>query len=492
MLSASLAERARLTPGEVAIEIDGARPITWRDLDERAGVAAARLSRLGVAPGQIVLVATAHRERMPTAVHAVLRAGGVVLPVDAVAPAETLALHARRGQASWAMADPDVLEALGAGPIHEVDGGLAAAVLEQRPAIGAAGLAAVFLTSGSTGLPRGVMLTHDNLLASARRMTAIRQHGPADRHLSYLSFAHFAEQFMSCWLHVVAGYRVAFTPRRHLVEALGVARPTFLMGVPSEWQTLHAALAAAPGGAAEQREAIGVDRIRLALCTGAPLAPRLVEAFEELGLPICEMYGMTESTGAATYNRPGERRTGSVGRALPGSRIEVTADGEIVIVGAPFQSPGYVADPEETARTFDGDRIRTGDLGRLDDDGYLFLAGRTKELIILSTGKKVHPGALEARLAALPGVRHAAIFGDGAAFLVALVDADPGRRAEVDAAVSRLNEGLPRHERIRAHRHVAPFTAVGGELTSSLKVRRAALAERYAADIEELWRSGGG
>jgi long-chain acyl-CoA synthetase len=485
MLSSCLAERARLTPGEVAIEIDGSRPITWRDLDERAGALAARLARRGLVAGQSVVVAAA-REAVPPAVHGVLRAGGVVLPFDAATPAETAALHAGRGRAAWVVGDPAIAGALGAREIEAIEGGLVIGQVADQPPPGPAGLAMVILTSGSTGLPRGVMLTQANLIAAARRMTAVRQHGPDDLHLCYLSFAHFAEHFMSCWLHVVAGYRLVIARTRSLVEALRLARPTFLMAVPSEWHALQAALAIAPGGPAEQRRAVGIDRVRLALSTGAWLAPEVHEVFADLGVPICEMYGMTESTGAAAYNPPEARRPGSVGRALPGSRIEIDPDGEICIVGPPFQSPGYLDDPAGTALTFDGARIRTGDLGRLDGDGYLFLAGRKKELIVLATGKKVHPASLEARLAALPGVRHAAVFGEGAAFLVALLDLDPERKEETAAALARLNESLPRHERIRAHREVAPFTVEGGELTASLKVRRAVLAERYAAELAQL------
>jgi long-chain acyl-CoA synthetase len=487
-LSALLASRARQAPADVAIEIEGADPLTWRDLDERASAVAARLRGLGLIAGQTVLVA-ARRDIVPVAVHGALRAGGVVLPVETSTPAEALAMHARRGRAAWALADPAVAAALDAPVVDPVAADLVAARIADQAPVAVPDLAMVILTSGSTGQPRGVMLTQANVLAAARRMAAVRGHGPGDRHLCFLSYAHYAEPFMSCWLHVVAGYRVVVTATRHLLDALRVARPTFLMAVPSEWQAMREALPGT-GGAAEQRSALGIERVRLAMSTGAALAPELHDAFAELGLPICEMYGMTESSGAATYNPPEARRPGSVGRALPGSRVDIDADGEICIAGPAFQSPGYLDDPEETALTFEGGRIRTGDLGRLDGDGYLFLAGRKKELIVLSTGKKVHPGALEARLAALPGVRHAAVFGEGAAFLVALLDVDPAREGEVGAALARLNERLPRHERIRAHRRVAPFSVEGGELTASLKVRRAALAHRYAEELAQLVRVG--
>lgn len=487
-LSACLADRARQCPADIAIEIEGADPVTWRDLDQRASAVAARLRHLGLVSGQTVLVA-ARRDVVPVAVHGALRAGGVVLPVEMSTPATALPVHARRGRAAWALADPGTVAALDARRVDPLEPGLVAAPIADQAPLTQPDLAMVILTSGSTGQPRGVMLTQASVLAAARRMAAVRAHGPGDRHLCFLSFAHYAEQFMSCWLHVIAGYRVVVTATRHLVDALRVARPTFVMAVPSEWQAMREALGTS-GGAAERKSALGIDRVRLAMSTGAALAPELHEVFAGLGLPICEMYGMTESSGAATYNAPEARRPGSVGRALPGSRIEIDADGEVYIAGPAFQSPGYVDDPEETALTFEGGRIRTGDLGRLDGDGYLFLAGRKKELIVMSTGKKVHPGAIEARLATLPGVRHAAVFGEGAAFLVALLDVDPAREREAGAALARLNQSLPRHERIRAHRRVSPFSVEGGELTASLKVRRAALARRHADELAELYRAG--
>jgi long-chain acyl-CoA synthetase len=293
-------------------------------------------------------------------------------------------------------------------------------------------------------------------------MARVRDHGPHDRHLSFLSFAHFAEQFMCGPLHALAGYRVLVARSRRLPEALAAMRPTFIMGVPSEWQSIRDALA---GG-------LALDGVRLCLSTGAPLAPELRAQLATHGVTIHELYGMTETSGAATYDW----------RALDGSRIEVAADGEVRIWGPRFRAAGYLDDTAADAETFDGEWVRTGDLGALDGDGSLRLTGRKKELIALANGKKVHPAPLEARLCAL-GARHAVVLGEARPFLVAVLDAD-----DPDAAVAALNRALPRHQQVRAFLRAAPFTVENGELTASLKVRREAVAARYRAALEALYR----
>jgi long-chain acyl-CoA synthetase len=217
------------------------------------------------------------------------------------------------------------------------------------------------------------------------------------------------------------------------------------------------------------------------------------------------MYGMTETSGASTYNAPGAAREGSVGTALPGSRVEIDESGEILLSGAAYRCQGYLDDPEGTQKLFIGDEgVRTGDLGRLED-GYLYVTGRRKDLLILSTGKKVHPASIEARLASLPGVRHAVVFGEGHAHLVALLDAvaDPRLRiapmtrpelhAHLRQHVERLNTELGKHEKVAAIGIAPqPFSLASAELTPSLKVRREVVRERHRALVEALLAPGEG
>lgn len=417
---------------------------------------------------------------------------------------------------AFALGDPDLLDWLAprsSGPLYPgrpqdphiariadpepISPPLDAPGLQRAPADR---VAFVIFTSGSTGVPKGVLLSHDNLLGAARRMTEARAHRPSDRHLAYLSFAHLAELFMSVVLPAVAGYTVVSPRGRRLTEAIAAARPTFFMGVPSEWQTLAGAAAALEGAADEVRSNLGLDRVRIALSTGAPLAPEVHRALFDLGLPIHEMYGMTETSGAVTYNAPGASRPRSVGLALPGSRVALDDDGEVLLFGERYRCLGYLDDPTATEALFvDGGGVRTGDLGALDDEGYLYVTGRKKDLLVLSTGKKIHPSTIEARLAALPNVRHAAVFGEGHPHLVAVLDAvsDPRLctalmtpaelRAHLRTHLEALNADLPRHERIVAVGvPPQPFSVQSAELTPSLKVRRDAVRDRHRRLVDAL------
>jgi long-chain acyl-CoA synthetase len=512
----ALAEMARMRPTATAIEIGGETPVTYRALHEEAIEIGARLASAGLRPGQGVLVVTRARPRVPALIHGALLAGGVAVSIEPSTPPAQLRAYADRAHAAFALGDPDIMDWLSpksSGPLtagrpQDPHFARLADPAPIRPPLDAPDRvrapadrpAMVIFTSGSTGQPKGVLLSHASLLAAARRMTEARAHRPSDRHLCYLSFSHLAELFMSVVLPTVAGYTVV-TPRgRRLTEAIAAARPTFFMGVPAEWQTLSAAAVGQDLPAQDIRANLGLDRVRLAMSTGAPLAAEVYDKLFGLGLLIHEMYGMTETSGAVTYNAPGSSRSRSVGLALPGSRVALGDDGEVQLYGQPYRCLGYLDDEESTRSLFiDDDGVRTGDLGSLDEDGYLFVTGRKKDLLVLSTGKKVAPSGIEARLAAIPLVRHAAVFGEGHAHLVAVLDAvadprlrtAPQTRAELHAHLKahffRINAELAKHERIVAI-GVAPqpFSILSGELTPSLKVRRETVRIRHRALIEAL------
>ncbi len=514
-IGAALADMAQLRPSASAIETGGDPPLTYQALHLEAEQIALRLLALGLRRSQAVLVVCRTRARVPALVHGVLLAGGVVVSIEPATPPVQLRTLVERAHVALAMGDPDFLDWLAPklveplNPLRPQDPHVA--VIDDAPPIMAPldapdtvraptdRIAFVIFTSGSTGVPKGVLLSHGNMLRAARRMTEVRAHRPSDRHLSYLSFAHLAELFMSVVLPTVAGYSVVFPRGRRLTEAVAAVRPTFFMGVPAEWQTLATAASSLHGEAHEVRTMLGLERVRLALSTGAPLAIEAQRALLALGIPVHEMYGMTETSGASTYNAPGDSVMGAVGKALPGSRVEVDDTGEVLLFGDGFRCVGYLDDPAATTALFVGDDgVRTGDLGRIEN-GFLHITGRRKDLLVLSTGKKVHPASLEARLAALPGVRHAAVFGEGHTHLVAVLDAisDPRLRtalmtpdelrAHLTTHVRRLNEVLGRHERIVAV-GVAPqpFSVPSGELTPSLKVRRDQVRERHRGLIDAL------
>ncbi|MEO6951027.1 MAG: AMP-binding protein [Polyangia bacterium] len=520
-IGAALAEMAQLRPTASALETGGDPPVTYLQLHLEAEQVANRLRALGLRLGQAVLVVCRTRARVPALVHGVLLAGGVVVSIEPSTPPVQLRTLVTRAHVALAMGDPDLLDWLAPKLVEPVNPARPqdphVAIIDDAPPLAAPldppgavrtpadRIAFVIFTSGSTGVPKGVLLSHGNMLRAARRMTEVRAHRPSDRHLSYLSFAHLAEIFMSVVLPMASGYSVVFPRGRRLTEAVAAVRPTFFMGVPAEWQTLATAAAALHGQSHEVRSTLGLERVRLALSTGAPLAIEAHRALFKLGIPVHEMYGMTETSGASSYNAPGDSVMGAVGKALPGSRVEVDDTGEVLLFGKGFRCIGYLDDPQATSDLFVGDDgVRTGDLGRIED-GFLHITGRRKDLLVLSTGKKVHPASLEARLASLPGVRHAAVFGEGHAHVVAVLDAisDPRLRtalmtpdelrAHLTLHVRLLNEELGRHERIVAI-GVAPqpFSIPSGELTPSLKVRRDQVRERHKGLIDALLNRNSG
>ena len=259
------------------------------------------------------------------------------------------------------------------------------------------------------------------------------------------------------------------------------------------------------------REAMG-GQLRFAITGGASLGERLGHFYAGIGLTVMEGYGMTESTASGAYNRAGLGRIGTVGQPMPGTAIRIADDGEIWLRG-PHVMAGYHNQPEATAELIDAEGwLHTGDLGRLDDDGFLVITGRTKDLIVTAGGKNVAPAVLEDRIMANPLVSHAVVVGEGRPFVAALITldreavgawarrrkralpawselaADPELRAEVQLAVDDANAAVSRAESIRAWRLLdAEFSEESGHVTPSLKLRRAAVTDEYAGEIERIY-----
>ena len=260
------------------------------------------------------------------------------------------------------------------------------------------------------------------------------------------------------------------------------------------------------------RRKLGLDRARICACSAAPVTLDTLEFFLSLGIPIFEIYGMSEVTGPGTLCGPDRYRTGRAGFAIPGTELEIAADGEILMRG-PHVFLGYYKDPEATAETLDADGwVHSGDIGELDADGFLKVTDRKKELIITSGGKNIAPAPIEARLRSIPAVAQAVVIGDGHNYLTALLTLDAERLpAEAEAAgssagdleaaavcpeirdrierqVEEVNRELAGVETIKRFSILPGELSIeGGELTPTMKIKRRVVQEKYAPQIEALY-----
>lgn len=414
--------------------------------------------------------------------------------------------------------------------------------------------ASLIYTSGTTGPPKAVMISHRNLLWVARTVVQLLRVGPEDRGLCYLPLAHVAEQVLSLFGPIIAGCATHFVESLEKVpDNLREVRPSYFFGVPRVWEKMQGALTAGiataspgrrrllewarrvglrAGYAAERgqraplgtplaralvfsklRRRLGLDRARLCLVSAAPVTLETLEFFLSLGIPVLEIYGLSECTGPATVSLPEAHRTGWAGRPLPETEVRIAPqDGEVLIRG-PHVFLGYFKDDAATRAARDADGwLYTGDVGELDADGYLRVTDRKKELLVTSGGKKTGPAALESHLRLIPGVAQAVVVGDGRNYLAALLTLDPLQLAAVaaetgspahdlgSAAACPVFRAYLEREVEKANAHFARFEAIkrfavlptefsvdGGELTPTLKLKRRVIYKKYAGEIERLY-----
>jgi len=422
-------------------------------------------------------------------------------------------------------------------------------IAAQRPE----DVATLIYTSGTTGPPKAVMITHRNMVWTAELLARTFDIGAADDVVSYLPLSHIAEQIVSLHGAMSRGACSWFAESlEKLPENLREVRPTFFFGVPRVWEKIQAGIQAAgaqapplrrriaawarrvglEGGYAEQqgrrkpllwglarrlvfekvRRRLGLDRARICSTSAAPISVVTLEFFLSLGLPVYEVYGMSECTGPTTFSLPDRYRTGKAGFAMPGTELRTAEDGEILIRG-PHVFPGYYKDAAATRETVDADGwLHSGDIGTLDAEGFLQVTDRKKELIITSGGKNIAPQVLETKLKQIPGVAHAAVVGDRRNYVTALLTLDPLRlpavaaaagspakslpeaaacprlRAQLEREVEKVNQTLARYESIRRFA-VLPveFAIEGGELTPTMKLKRRVVYQKYAREIEQLY-----
>jgi long-chain acyl-CoA synthetase len=571
---------------------DGAwQTLSWRDYRERVAEAAMGLAGLGVGRGDFVAIMATNRPEHVVCDQAAVHAGATPTSFYFTLAAEQLQYVAGHCEAKVAVLEDramlkrwqDVRDGLPAlrhlvllDGAEETDGpdvlgwdelvrrgreALAAdrsGFEELRGRVGPEDNAALLYTSGTTGPPKGVLLTHHNLLYETAALRRLAELDPDGSSVSYLPLAHIAERVLSIYVPLALRTHVWFCPEpTEAVEYVREARPTIFFGVPRVWEKVKAGIQAKlaaeenerkrkiaqravatglevvrrtqrgqplPFGLrarhallerlvlAKVRHAIGLDRCRFASSAASPLAVDVAEFFAALGLPVVELYGMTETTAAATGNRPGKVKIGTVGPALDGVEVRLAGDGEVLVRG-PVNTPGYFRQPEATAELIDAEGwLHTGDVGELDDDGHLKIVDRKKELIITSSGKNLSPANIEGLLKEHPLIGQALVYGDDRPYVVALIVLDHELapawaasngldgsdlaalaasdrvQAEVQLAVDAVNQRLSRIEQVKRF-EILPveWTAESEELTPTLKLRRRIIHAKYADRIDTLY-----
>ncbi len=559
--------------------------LTWSRVRDRVAALAEGYAALGVGPGDHVLLMMGNRPEHWLSDLALVHAGAVPTTVYDTAAPEQVAHIARHSRARLAvvgnsgtaaeweglLADPGVpLAALvvvdGADPDRghtdyaSLAGTPVGTAFERWRVLAPDDLLTVVYTSGTTGDPKGVAITHRDMLANATALDAAVDLPEHPDHVCYLPLAHIAERMLGLYLPVFRASHVWMCGSlQDLPGVLRHVRPPQFFGVPRVWEkfasALRAGLARMPeetraavdaatavaaehvahrerGGdvPAELRErferaraevllpllaGVGLDRVSWASSASAPMPLDVVRFWAGFGVVVMDAWGLTESVGVATANSPATGfRLGSVGRPIASVRVRVAGDGEVWLRGESVFG-GYLQ-PDGSVRpaTDAGGWFATGDVGRLDEDGYLWITDRKKELIVTSQGKNVAPAPVENALKEHPIVGQAYVHGDRRPYLVALLVPDretlpvwaaargidtggdwealvahPEVAAEAERAVAAANARFSRPEQVRRHRLLpgewGPDT---GELTPSLKLRRRIVRERHADALAELYR----
>ncbi|MEB2283715.1 MAG: hypothetical protein B6D46_15715 [Polyangiaceae bacterium UTPRO1] len=481
-------------------------------LEQMARALAIAGSRVLVTEHAFLERALALRERVDALAH--------VIVVDGVAPAGTLSIG-------------DV-EAAGAASFD-----FAAAWRGVAPA----DILTLIFTSGSSGTPKCVELTHRNMLAKLCAFDAVYPLTPGGHTISFLPRAHIADRWNNQYGPMLFGQTVTcLADASQLFACSAAVRPTAWGGVPRVWEKLKAAIesslavdaerrrrfedalavgrervqARRTGRASEElerrwraadeavfaklRAMLGLDRCEFFGVGAAPMPVEVLDFFAAAGIEIAEMWGASECTGNSTINPPGAVRPGTVGKPLPGVEMRLAADGELLVRG-PSVMKGYRGDPQASAEAIDADGwLHTGDLGRFDADGYLTIIDRKKDIIINAAGKNMAPASIEAAIKSeTPLIAQIVAVGDRRPYNVALIVLDAaaagGRGGDdpeivrlVDEAVARGNAKLSRVEQIKRHRILSDTWAPGSdELTPTGKPRRKRILERYTAVIEALY-----
>ncbi len=575
-------ETAALQPDSVALRTVGNETVlTWRQYADRVRKIATGLAALGVERGHTVGIMLRNRPEFHLADAAVMHLGAIPFSIYNTSAPDQIRYLFTNAENTIVFTEKDFLPAVreaGTDLAHiiVVDADVAldgCLTLEDLESVGTKtdfdfdsawravrpdDIATLIYTSGTTGPPKGVELTHTNVIAEFSAVVDLIDMQPNDRITSYLPHAHIADRVTAHYANMVLGVQVTdVADVKAIAEALPDARPTVWLGVPRVWNKIKAgvetklteasgvkkrlALWAIDTGirAARQtlagkslspslairhkiadrlvlakvRDALGLDQLRWGVTAAAPIPVETLEFFWGLGIPVYEVWGLSENTGGATSNRPGANKVGSVGKALPGVEIKVADDGELLIRG-PIVMRGYRHQPEKTAEAIDADGwLHSGDIGTVDAQGFVTIVDRKKELLVNEAGKNLSPTNIEMAIQATSTlIDQVVAFGDARPYVTALVvlerDAVAAQAAELGmadtspaafaqhrearemltAALLEGNAKLSHVEQIKRFLIVGtPWEPGGDELTPTMKLKRRPIAEKYSADIDKLY-----
>ncbi len=552
LAAATLCEAFQITaaerPGDVALRTPGdGVSITWEDYAKRVRRIAAGLASLGVRRGDTLALMLVNRPEFHIADTGAMHLGATAFSIyNTSAPEQVEFLFgnaANRVVITERQFLPIVLAAKKNSPALEhvvlVDGEEEGTIsLEQLEEMGEPGfdfeaawraveaddVLTLIYTSGTTGPPKGVQLTHRNLMAEIRAVVDRLPTKTGGRIISFLPSAHIADRWASHYqsLMVLGFTLTCLSDPRAIVQTLPEVRPTAWGSVPRIWEKIKAGLEAQgvtdPAALPEEhkaaiREKLGLDQCAWLVVGAAPTPVEVLEYFAALGLPICELWGMSETSSCATINPPGAVKVGTCGPPLQGVELKLADDGELLVRGDIVMT-GYRGEPEKTREALDPDGwLHTGDIAEIDEDGYVKIVDRKKELIINAAGKNMSPVNIEARLkSAHPLIGTAVAIGDRRPYNVALLvldpdacgawakehghsDASPAALARdervqeaVSAAVDEANGHLSRVEQIKKFAILGAEWQPGGEeLTPTMKLKRRPIAEKYSEQIESLY-----
>jgi long-chain acyl-CoA synthetase len=518
--------------------------LSWRDYLEQTSACAAALLRAGMAPGDRVGLLSENRVEWLIADMGIMAAGCVNVPPHAPLTARQIQFQLADAGVRWLFVSTaeqaqkietirDQLPQLRGmvafdGPFPNCSSWTGflqegrRALDQVRPELDSRAngldtesLATIMYTSGTTGNPKGVMLTHGNLLSNACATDEASPRAFDAVLLGWLPFSHIYARTVDHYLTLVAGVTLCLAESAEtVVQNLEDVHPTHISSVPRFYEKVLSAVKCADEAETGRRlRTIFGPRIDWLGSGGAPLPLGVAREFQRAGLLILQGYGLTESSPVISFNRKSHFQLESVGQAIPGVEIRIAADGEVLTRG-PHVMKGYWNDQQATAAVIQNGWLATGDLGRLDDEGFLTITGRKKEILVLSSGKKVVPNQLEGLLVSDPCIDQAVIYGEGRNFLTALIvpnwenvcgalgkDSAAARDSAALAGEAAVKEFLACRmdtalrevsswERVKKFIVLArPFSVEAEELTVSLKMRRQVVFEKYRSELDQLYSS---